>query len=177
MPLSLDKLDAQTRPHMVAEIKADIGAGRLYLSPRLSARGRADYPNLLRQAAEASNDSWLANELRQSGRLNEMEERRKPKGGVTMVRVPVTAPETLAEGEFNRFYVRGLCLRALASGIHELVAYRAKEVDNPRPESVARIGQQIPAQALLDDLRANPGVDTALGLPPGPNSGLSVRLP
>src|SRR6266851_5569734 len=32
-------------------------------------------------------------------------------------------------------------------------------------------------KALLTDLRSNPGVDTALGLPPGPNSGLSARLP
>lgn len=30
---------------------------------------------------------------------------------------------------------------------------------------------------MLDDLRTHVGVDTALGLPPGPNSGLSVRLP
>ena len=27
-----------------------------------------------------------------------------------MVKVPVTAPQTLAEGEFNRFYIRGVCL-------------------------------------------------------------------
>lgn len=29
-------------------------------------------------------------------------------------KVPVTAAETLAEGEFNRFYARGLCLREVA---------------------------------------------------------------
>jgi hypothetical protein len=91
--------------------------------------------------------------------------------------VPATAPETLAEGEFNRFYIRGLCVRALAEGITELVIYRAKQVENPRSESTAKIGLKISAQALLTDLRANPGVDTALGLPPGPNSGLSVKLP
>jgi hypothetical protein len=177
MPLKLENLDAQTRTHMTAEIKADITTTRLYLSNRLSGRGRADYPQLLQQAVEACDDSWLANELRSNGRLNEMEERRKPKGGTTMARVPITAPETLAEGEFNRFYIRGLCVRALTAGTTELTIYRAKEVENPRPESVAKIGQRISAQALLDDLRANPGVDTALGLPPGPNSGLSARLP
>jgi len=177
MPLTLVHLDAATRPHMIAEIEADIAARKLYFSGRLSERGRTDYPNLLRQAAANGTDGSLANELRQGGRLNATEERRKPSGGVTTVRVPVTAHETLAEGEFNRFYARGLCLRALASGVSDLVIYRAKAVDNPRAESVAKIGQRISAQALLNDLRTNIGVDTALGLPPGPNSGLSVRLP
>lgn len=177
MPFKLENLDAQTRNHMTAEIKADIAATKLYFSNRLSGRGRAEYAQLLQQAAEDRDDSWLSNELRNNGRLNEMEERRKPKGGTTMARVPIIAPETLAEGEFNRFYIRGLCVRALTAGTTELIIYRAKEVENPRPESVAKIGQRISAQALLDDLRANPGVDTALGLPPGPNSGLSARLP
>jgi hypothetical protein len=177
MSLKFENLDAQTRTHMTAEIKADIATTRLYLSNRLSGRGRADYPQLLQQAADDRDDSWLANELRSNERLNEMEERRKPKGGTTMARVPVTAPETLAEGEFNRFYIRGLCVRAMAASIPELIVYRAKEVENPRPESIVMIGRRIPAQALLNDLRANPGIDTALGLPPGPNSGLSVKLP
>ena len=177
MSLKLENLDTQTRSHMTAEIKADIATTRLYLSNRLSTRGRTDYPQLLRQSAEGRDKSWLANELRGNGRLNEMEERRKPKGGTTMARVPVTAPDTLAEGEFNEFYLRGLCVRALAAGTPDLIIYRAKEVENPRPESVAKIGQRISAQALLDDLRANPGVDTALGLPPGPNSGLSAKIP
>jgi hypothetical protein len=175
--LKLDNLDAQTRGHITAEIKTDMATTRLYISNRLSGRGRVEYPQLLQQAAEGHDDLWLASELRGNGRLNEMEERRKPKGGTTMARVPVTAPETLAQGEFNRFYIRGLCVRALAAGTPDLMIYRAKEVDNPRPESIAKIGQRISAQALLNDLRANPGVDTALGLPPGPNSGLSARLP
>lgn len=171
-----ENLDAQTRNHIMAEIRADIAAAKLYLSNRLTVRGRGEYAQLLQQAAESHDDSWLANQLRNGGRLNEMEERRKPNGGTTMVRVPVTAPQTLAEGEFNRFYIRGLCIRATAAGISELIVYRAKKVENPRPESAIKIGQRISAQALLGDLRANPGVDTVLGLPPGPNFGLSVKL-
>lgn len=109
--------------------------------------------------------------------MKSTEQRRKPKGGVTTARVPVTAAETLAEGEFNRFYARGLCRRALEDSIRELIVYRAKEVRNPRPESVAMIGRRVDPTALLGDLRTHPGVEPALGLPPGPNSGLSVRLP
>lgn len=92
-------------------------------------------------------------------------------------KVPVTAPDTLAEGEFNRFYVRGLCLRAIEKGIPEMEVYRGKPVRQPRPESKAMIGKRISAQILLEDLRQSPGVEPALGLPPGPNSGLTVRLP
>ena len=87
------------------------------------------------------------------------------------------AHEMLAEGEFNRFYIRALCLRAIEDGMAQVIVYRAKAVQNARSESERKIGQGVPVEALLRDLRTHPGVDTALGLPPGPNSGLSVRLP
>ena len=38
------------------------------------------------------------------------------------------------------------------------------------------IGQELGAAKLLADLRKNVGVDTALGLPPGPNSGLTAKI-
>ncbi len=91
--------------------------------------------------------------------------------------VPITAAETLAEGEFNRFYIRGVCRAVLANEQHEVEVYRAKAVAQPRPESQAKIGTRVNAATLLDDLRHNVGVDTALGVPAGPNSGLSVRRP
>lgn len=177
MSLHLVNLDERVRQHMLTEIEGDLSSGALYLSPRLSLRGRQDYANLLKQAVVGFNDAWLANALRANGCLNFEEQRRKPKGGYTTARVPVTAPDTLAEGEFNRFYVRGLCLRALEDGVMELIIYRAKEVMTPRRESEAMIGARMDVRALLLDVRTHPGVDTALRLPPGPNSGLSVRLP
>jgi hypothetical protein len=169
-------LDNLTRPFILEEIQYDMANDRLYLSNRLSERGRDEFLALLRDAAQNYDDGWLAEMLRQNGRLNVMEQRRKPKGGYTMAKVPVTAPETLAEGEFNRFYARGLCLRAIQLGTERLVVYRAKAVIVPRADSEAMIGTEIPANALLNDLRTHQGVDTALGLPNGPNSGLSVRL-
>lgn len=177
MPLNYMNLDARTRQFMREEVIADINAGTLYLSSRLSAKGAQDWPGLLRDAATSGSDATLAAELRLHGRLNQTEERKKPKGGFTVAQVPVTAPETMAEGEFNRFYIRGLCQRAIADGIGNLVIYRARGAGTPRPESVAKIGSTIDPQALLHDLRTHSGVDTALGLPPGPNSGLSARLP
>jgi hypothetical protein len=176
MSLQLANLDERTRTYMLEELEYDVKNGKLYLSPRLSEQGRKDYEDLLRHAIrDGGTDTTLADDLRSSGRLRASEEREKRGGGVIIARVPVTAPETLAEGEFNRFYIRGLCRRALEDGIPELVVYRAKEVTNPRPESQEKIGTRISAEDLLEDLRAHTGVDTALGLP-GPNSGLSVRL-
>lgn len=177
MLLTLTNLDDQTRKYMLEEIESDIASPqRFYISPRLSNIGRNDYPLLLKQAVESQNDEWLANQLQQNGRLNETEQRRT-KNGITNAKVPYNAHEMLAEGEFNRFYIRGLCRRAIEEGSNELVVYRAKEVANPRIESQAKIGTRVNAQSLLNDLRTHPGVDTALGLPAGPNSGLSVKLP
>jgi len=177
MPLNLVNLDAQTRKLMLEEIDSDIAKGALYLSQRLTPGGRTEYPKLLKEAAQSHDDGWLATELRRRSLFAQTEQRRKPSGGYTEAKVPVTAPDTLAEGEFNRFYIRGLCARAITSSIANVVIYRAKSVASPRPESVAKEGTTINAQALLNDLRSNIGIDTALGLPPGPNSGLSAKLP
>ena len=93
-----------------------------------------------------------------------------------MAKVPHTTPDILAEGEFNRLYARGLCVTVLALGRTEVEVYRGKVVQNPRPESQAMIGRCMPAQKLLEDLRMSQKVEPALGLPPGPNSGLTVRV-
>ena len=176
MALNLIDLKPDIRRYMVEELDADLAQGSLYLSPRLSNRGSADYPNLLRAALTQGDDSSLAATLSTEGFLKTHETRTRGDKTYT-ARVPRNAAETLAEGEFNRFYLRRLCRFALDTAIDYLIIYRAKEVHEPRPESEAKIGTRISAQLLLDDLRAHPGVDTALGLPPGPNSGLNARLP
>ena len=161
---------------MLDEIALDVSKGTLYISDRLSAVGRVAYPRLLREAAESHDIAWLASQLRDGRHMNATEQRRKPKGGYTTAAVPVTAPDTLAEGEFNRFYARAICLRAIENKETEVVVFRAKQVSQPRAESVALVGKRLNAQVLLNDLRTHQGMDTAIRLPPGPNSGLSVRL-
>ncbi|MBB5065068.1 hypothetical protein [Granulicella mallensis] len=176
MALNLHHLDEMTRQHMIAEIERDVQEGCLYISPRLTEECAKEYAQLLKNAAVDGHDGTLAAELVKTGRLKSHEPR-KTKNGTSMVKVPITTPETLSEGEFNRFYMRGLCARAKAEGTNRLVVYRAKHVSNPRPESEVMIGTDIEVEQLLTDLRAHIGTDTALGLPPGPNSGLSIRLP
>lgn len=177
MALSYENLDASTRQFMMSEMELDIPKGELYISTRLNQQGIEIYASLLKDAIQSHDDAWLASELRRLGCMNAFEKRKGKNGILKSVRVPVNAPDTLAEGEFNRFYVRGLCLRALEDNIPEVEVYRGKQVNQPRPESEAMIGKRISARRLLEDLRVSQGVEPALGLPPGPNSGLTARLP
>lgn len=176
MGLRYENLDEATRRFMVEEIDMDVQSGAIYISRYLNPRGCEAWAGLLREAAESGTDDSLALAIVRDQCLRDRVERKKPKGGVTMVAVPVTAHETMGEGEFNRFYVRGLCRRAIDESIPALEVYRAKEVLNPRPESESKIGAQLTPKKLLEDLRQSPGFESALGIAL-PNSGLTMRLP
>lgn len=172
--MRFENLVPEVRLLMTEEVQLSSADGSLYASPRLSSRGKIDYLSLLADAVANHDEAWLTRELRKNGRIKTMELRQSKE-----VSVPVTAAETLAEGEFNRFYIRGVCRLALSTDPEaEVEVYRAKFVAVPRSESVRLIGKKIKAKRIYDDLRAtsNAHVDTALGVPAGPNSGLSVRL-
>lgn len=183
MALTFSNLNPIIRLLMVEEINLDISLNKLYQGKRLTTFGLQNWPVALKSAAEVGNDATLDVWLGQFGRL-EASEPYTVKGITRMRKVPVTAAQTFAEGEFNRFYIRAVCrqamnLEAVNQGTGFVTAYRARYSENPRPESVAIEGQQFNAQSVLLDLRENTsvdGVNTALGMPPGPNSGMSVRL-
>jgi hypothetical protein len=177
MPLQLHSLDDRIRAFMFSEIALDEERQNLYTSRRFTTRGAAEYPTILKDVVRSGGDADLANRLRTHGCFAETETRQLKSGKISIAKVPVTAAETFAEGEFNRLYLRAICRAAIEDGTGEVVVYRARYSENPRPESEALVGKTLPAATLLDDLRENPGVDTCLGLPPGPNSGLSARLP
>ena len=177
MSLYYVNLDDRTRQLMLDEVQYDIAHNQLHISPFLSGQGQRDYVNLLRDAIQSGTDESLAENLRSHRRISRTLPRRQPKGGYAIAAAPNNAAETLAESEFNRFYIRGLARRAIEEGIPELVIYRAKPVQSPRPESEALIESTLSAEELLADLRSHPDEPPALGVPSGPNSGLSVRLP
>lgn len=177
MGLAYENLDEATRRFMIEEIDMDVADGTIYVSNYLNDQGSANWSRMIRAAAEIGNDDTLGTEIVNSRYLKTHVERRKPKGGFTLAAVPYTAHETLGEGEFNRYYTRGLCRRAIEEGIPALEVYRAKRVAEPRAASQAKIGAQVDPRVILDDLRQTQGVEPALGLPPGPNSGLTLRIP
>lgn len=173
MSFLFKNLTNETRQFMKDEVEHDLKNKTLYISDRLSLAGKSAYPNLLLKSIENGNETTLANFL--LGKFNPTYQRRNPNGGFTTVKMPSNQPQVLAEGEFNRYYIRALCRISLLSGA-QLRIYRAKISSNPRAESEHKIGELISAETLLSDLRNSQGTDTALGLPPGPNSGLSVEL-
>jgi hypothetical protein len=178
MALYLENLDDRTRQLMLDEMEYDVANNQLHVSPFLSGQGQRDYVNLLREAIQSGDDETLAESLREHRRILRTLPRRNPKGGYSISATPENAAQVLAESEFNRYYIRALARRALEDGITELVIYRAKPVSNPRPVSEALIETTLSPQELLDDLRSHPGDEPpTLGVPSGPNSGLSVRLP
>jgi hypothetical protein len=169
-------LSPTIRGHMISEITADLGGNKLYISDNLNPAGQKQYAALLLQAATSGSEGTLATALQ--GHLNTHEKPRvNSKTGVTtQPTMRINAHEMLAEGEFNRFYMRAICIEAIAKNLQTVTVYRAKAVANARSESMARVGTSVSAIDLLKDLRASVGIDTHLGLPPGPNSGLSIHL-
>jgi hypothetical protein len=174
MGLAFKNLEPATRTIMVAEIDADISGRGLYLSNYLTDRGQQRWPTLLREAAVSGTDDSLAHALNAERSFKERVERRTPKGGTTMAAVPHTAAQTLAESQFNMYYMRALAVRAINEG-RALEVYRAKQVENPRPESERMIGSQLDPAVVLKVLRETLGVEPTIGIPL-PNSGLSVKL-
>lgn len=160
--------EARIRGLMVEEIESDFQADRLHPSPWLSSMGELQWPLVLREAAAEKTDAWLANQLRLRGMLLERET-----GGR---KVPVNAAETLAEGEFNRFYCRAVCRLAQERGL-PVIVYRAKNVEQPRTRSELLRGQRLPADEVLLDLRASGSKRPMIGVPGGWGSGISLTLP
>lgn len=173
MAFNFKNLTEDVRKYMEDEVNADISKGTLYFGKNLSSQGIREYPRLLIESIRKGNEVTLAESL--IGLFNSHYERRTPSGGTTWAKVPGNANTMLAEGEFNRFYIRAICRKALDLN-KQIKIYRAKFSVSPRAESERKIGLYVDANQLLHDLRSNVGTDTALGLPSGPNSGLSVEI-
>lgn len=154
------ELDAVTRNFMLDELELDIESrGHPYLGQVLTASGLDDYVDLLRGALAEGTEVELGAALATHGRVED---------------VPVNAASRLACTEFNRYYIRGICMRASFHGVASVVGYRAHGSAVQRPRSVTLDGAVLPATRILANLRDRQGLDTESGLG-RVNSGLSVR--
>lgn len=171
MGLHYKNLDNETRKFMLSE--NDIGGH--YHSPRIEDGKMTEWLTIFREALSNHNDDWLANEAIRKGLIKSHETRRTPSGGTTTVKVPSNAAQQLAEGEFNRFYLRAIAVRAQNEG-KKLRIYRGKEAKNPRPESERKIGNLIEPTEVIEKLRNSDFLDNASDLPIGPNSGLTAEI-
>ncbi|MEZ4862843.1 MAG: hypothetical protein R3C14_16115 [Caldilineaceae bacterium] len=170
-----ENLDDTTRAAMLAAIEEAEDSKNIYYSARFNDAGNRQWVPLLKQAAKEHNEHWLAYQIEANGLMKGLEGAYTPSGGYTIKYVPHTAAETIAEGQFNRFYILGLCKRARAEGISHLVVYRAQDRFEPRPESQALIDTKL----AIDEIEAQLKVTKASlhSQLVKPNSGLSVKLP
>lgn len=176
MAFFFENLDLKTREHMIREIDSDLSMGILFMSPRIRPGSEWLYVSSLRAAARSHDETWLADQIRRNHLLKHEEERTSAERGVMMLKVPLTAPDSLAAAEFNRFYARAVCARAVETGVQHVEVYRAKVVPQLLPESELIVGRRLAAESLLRQLRKTPGLESALGLPGGPLSGFTIRL-
>lgn len=168
-------LDNDVRQAMLAAIAEAERTGNIYYSARFNDAGRREWLSLFKEAASTYNEHWLAYQLEAKKLMKDFEMAQTPSGGYTTKHVPHTAAETMAEGQFNRFYILGLCLYARAKGIQTLTIYRGKTVANSRGESENLIGTSLPISELENQLKeTSNSFKSALCKP---NSGLSVKLP
>jgi hypothetical protein len=161
---------------MLAELESDLAAGMLYLSPQLSEEGLREYCHLLRAAMLAGTDASFAEALSTGNAVRPPSRWQHPRE-VSSGQALADATVRLAEREFHRFYIRGLCSRALAQGVERLVIYRARPADPGRAPSNTMIGVRIDASSLLEDLRGSFRSLPPHGLPQCRDPSLSVRLP
>ena len=174
MPLKYENLDPATRRHAIAELDGDIASSAFHASDRLRPTAVADYQRLLREAIRYYDDLWLeqhANDL-----LVDFEPRTTRSGAQTTAKVPEMAARMLAEGDFNRYYMRGVALRAIDEGRQVVEVYRARLSLEPRQESAELEGQRLTAREVLDFLRGQRVEDASTARLGRPNSGLSIRL-
>ena len=169
-------LDDKTRKYMLEAINDADRIGNIYYSSRFNETGRRDWLGLLKEAAQAHDEKWLAEQVEGNHLMRELEGGRTPRGAYTVRRIPgEAAADTLAEGQFNRFYMLGLSRRARAEGIPALEVYRARETASPRVQSKRLIGKHISVNQVEDQLR-----DTRASLK-SPllrvRSGISLKLP
>jgi len=176
MPLKLENLDPETRRYMLEEFEMDVANGRLYPSKKLTDKGKESYEALLREAIQEHDSDWLAKQLASTGCIKpRIFKERKPRQGI--ITAPTSPQQTLADSEFNRFYIRGVCARAIKEQIPHVIVYRARDSAFPDPKSSSKIGRHVNPADLLKDLRENIDVTPKMGIPSSPNSGISVKLP
>ena len=174
MPLHYENLDPVTRRYALEELQRDMDDGSFHASERLRPEGVGEYKRLLHEAIRYYDDRWL--EERADDLVVEHEPRRTRSGGVIEAKVPSMAVRMLTEGDFNRYYMRGVSLRAIAEERGVVEVYRARLSLEARPESAELEGRRLKPAELLSWLRGEPSDDPGAARLGRPNSGLSIRL-
>ncbi|MEV5003660.1 hypothetical protein [Nocardioides sp. LML1-1-1.1] len=154
------ELDRSTRAHMMDELELDIARyAHPYEGVSLTPAGVIAYVGLLRAAIEHGSEMDLIASLSDGSRVTD---------------TPVDAARRLGSTEFNRYYMRAICLRAQAHGTNTVVGHRLRDSNVSRKTSDRLEGMPLSAPKVIENLRARLGQDSETGLG-RPNSGMSIR--
>lgn len=177
MAFKFGELNSTVRKRMVSELEKDIAEGGLYMSARFNEQGIKSYPSLLKEALTFGTEETLAKALGEGGLFKNKEVSTGKNIGSYSKSVPDTAHMTFAEGQFNFYYMRGVCLLAIEDS-RMVEIYRAKEVETPRPDSEEKLRLKTPLnpttqlELLRKVAKGNFDIELAIGRP---NSGLSLK--
>lgn len=164
-------LNNEIRNAMKEEVLFDVNEGILSKSTRFTDEGNSRYSDILLKNIENGDEETLSQELIWFFKTKEISHDKK--GNIIEKDVPFDVNEVFAKTEFNRFYMRGLCVFALKNN-KGLQIYRAKESQNHRVESDNLLGSKIEnTQEALTTLRDNKNYYNFIAKP---NSGLSLKF-
>lgn len=156
---------------MLQELERDLSERAIFYDSRLTEKGRTVYLRVLMAALESGTPESFSEAILANSLLNPTETRDVGEGRVVQAKVSKIAHRNIGEAEFNRYYMRAICLKAIDQNADEVEVYRARPSTNPRPDAA----DSKNARELLEHLRT-----TDISVPgsfPGPNSGRSVRIP
>lgn len=164
-------LNKEIRELMKEEVVFDKNKGILSKSTRFNDEGNSEYSSILLKSIENGDEKTLSSELVGFFKIKEISHNKQ--GNTIEKDIPTDANETFANTEFNRFYMRALCVFALKNN-KNLEIYRAKGSLNHRIESDTLEGSKIEdVQQALTKLRDNKDYYSFIAKP---NSGLSLKI-
>lgn len=169
---NLPGLSPELRQRMLSELLSDRVNGTPYLGKHLSDLGKAKYFPICEDALARGTPESFARALEPVPGALWITHYIKKNG--VQSRVSSDAAIRLGGGEFNRYYMRAVCLEAIERECR-VVVYRARAVTSPRFEGPAE-GTVLNPTLVLVDLRNDYDIPSRTGMPHGPNSGLSLRL-
>jgi hypothetical protein len=152
-----DELASEIRPLTLAELLWSLEHQKLYYSKQFTAHGHGEYPRILMDALTSGTPDTLDEALNQPGIFKPNTSRR--------------SAQSFIWDEFNKYYMRALCLWVLTHPGHELVVVRGRMSEHHRDSSDARLGRREDPKKFLEVLRETPKVN-----PFGANSGLTLTI-
>ncbi|HXS35321.1 MAG TPA: hypothetical protein VN721_01360 [Flavipsychrobacter sp.] len=159
-------LNNEIRELMLNEILFDVSRKTFFYSPKFNNNGRNIYLSCLKEACAAGDEETLWASLESSDTFNKYEAFGK--------RVDAREARNFSQNEFNKYYIRALCVKAIELNKQKLEVYRAVPAKGKSPKVDLMIGSLLEPDKLLKDLRQNTGVLPAML--PGLSAGLSIKF-